>query len=263
MKNTYITLVILFWGYSVSAQDTACLKIFDADKNGITFLEATESYMDLSDYDKSSSIKMVLSDNNNNNIIVIDYGHLREMWKKNDATKEFVRFDILNIDNPDLQRFVKKHPERFMKHPWFFYFGGQYSVNPDMNAFSAFGSVRGGFFLLANRWDIAVSFMAGYNADDEGTDGFIMSVGLVSKVYFPIKKIGLSPYVGAGISCNFDSDFEPHLDVPVVVGLSWRLGPGSLDIGFQYGLRTAFIDNIQNTYMGIIGYTFCPLGNRK
>jgi len=257
MKNTYILLVILFIGYSVSAQDTTYLKVLNADKNGVTILAAKESYIDLSDYDKSSAIKIALPEINNN-IIVIDYGHQREMWKKDNVRNEFVRFDVLNIDNPDLQRFVKKskHAEKFMKHPWFLYFGGQYTVSPDMNTFSAYGSVRWGFFLLANRWDIAFSVMAGYNASDE-YDDLLCNVGFISKLYFPIKKIGLSPYIGVGISCNYSS--ESFLDVPVTVGLSWRLGPGSLDMGFQYGFRI----ESEPLFMGIIGYTFCPWGNRK
>ena len=273
MKKIYIILITLFIGYNTFAQGTIYLKVLDADKNGVVFLKATESYIDLSDYDKSSAIKMVLSNNNNNNIVAIDYGHQREMWKRNVTTNEFVCFDILNIDNPDLQRFVSKskRPERFMKHPWFLNWGfsGTFESNYDFY-YNFYGNIRGGFFLLANKWDIALSIMLGGNDKDD----FFMSVGLISKVYFPIKKIGLSPYIGAGVSYNlklsfayntageFDDAQTHYIDVPVTAGITWRLGPGSLDIGFQYGLRTAFMDNLNNSYMGIIGYTFCPWGNR-
>ena len=275
MKNTYIILILLFFSYGVFAQETTHLKVVNIENNGVTIIEAKESYLELSDYGKSSAIRMLLSNTNHNSLIAVDYGHTREMWKRDMTTGQFVRFDILNIDDPDLQRFVNKskHPEKFSKHPWFLNWGfsGTFDDNDEELNYNFFGNIRGGFFLLANKWDIALSVMLGGNKKDD----FFMSVGLISKVYFPIKKIGLSPYVGAGVSYNFTMSFaynsaiesddskSHYIDVPVTAGISWRLGPGSLDIGFQYGLRSAITKEHKNSYMGIIGYTFCPWAKRK
>jgi outer membrane protein W len=82
-------------------------------------------------------------------------------------------------------------------------------------------------------------------------------LGLLSKVYFPIRKYNISPYVGAGISRVFTSSSMDIGDENVnskniywnkmlLIGISWYVGPGSWDFGTQLG----------NNFNLTLGYTF-------
>ena len=58
--------------------------------------------------------------------------------------------------------------------------------------------------------------------------------GLMSRVHFPIKKLGISPNIGGEMT------FAPYgtskaISGALVVGISWFVGFGSLDIGFKMG----------------------------
>jgi len=263
MKKTYLILIILFVIRSVSAQDATYLKQSSVEK-GIIIFEATELYINLPEAEKPFAIRMALSNDINNDIIVIDYGHTREMWRKDAVENKLVRFDTLNINKLDLQRFMKKRSEKFMAHPWFFNIGLNYMFSEDVSEdglLSVYINTRVGFFLLLNKWDLAASFTLGVN-DANGVETTAVSIGLISKYYFPLKTMPLSPYVGGGISYNFRSMYseyseteDSYVDLPINLGVSWRLGPGSLDAGIQFGLKTDF--------MTVIGYTFCPWANRR
>ena len=251
-------------GYNTYAQDTTNLKVVK-NENGIITLKATETYYSLPKEEKPAFIRMALSSMYSNEIIVIEYEHQREFWRKNTAKNEFICFDTLNIDNPDLRRFIKKRPERFMAHPWFFHWGlnATFSLEDDIDSYvnyNIYANVRAGFFLLLNMWDIAVSVAIG-NGGSVDKDNFLVSTGLITKVYFPIKQINLSPYVGGGVSYNYTSQSDysgresiststHYIGAPFTVGVNWRLGPGSFDVGAQYGYKTEF--------MMIAGYTFFP-----
>jgi len=280
MKKTYIILIILFFGHSVSAQETTHLKISRIEQNGLIILDAERSYIKLSNKEKSSAIGTVLSNEDNNNIIVVNCGHQREMWKKDASKNKFICFDTLNINTPPLEKMIKKRPEKFAKHPWFFGGGLNWSFNDDV--FNFYFNARAGFFLLLNKWDLATSFVIGVNNNNTNKiyTNF-KNIGIITKFYFPIniKKQHLSPYIGGGISYTHSTTttFESTLidmpftsgitmeiskdtitktfDLPITIGINWRLGPGSLDIGAQFGFKTDF--------MMMAGYTFCPWINRK
>jgi hypothetical protein len=149
--------------------------------------------------------------------------------------------------------------QKLVKHPWFVYFGGQGMFNSDyLNlAFNA----RIGFFLLLDKWDLALS--QGWNVSNTGEESITtinIPIGLSSKYYFPmtVKEQRISPYLGGGIAYSYMSDADTEEwqpDYSALAGLSWALGPGSLDLGLQYGKLSKF---------GIsIGYTFFPWSKRK
>lgn len=58
--------------------------------------------------------------------------------------------------------------------------------------------------------------------------------------------MNLAPYAGAGISWVFAP--ESFFELRVLAGGCWFVGPGSLDIGLQYGTES----NLSLT----LGYTF-------
>ena len=77
---------------------------------------------------------------------------------------------------------------------------------------------------------------------------------MVVKTVYPVtikEKYRISPYLGLGIMYNHQSSDYGSIsstDVPVYAGISWFVGPGSLDLGFQFG----------KNFMTTIGYTFSP-----
>ena len=80
----------------------------------------------------------------------------------------------------------------------------------------------------------------------------------MSKVYFPVRKYNISPYVGLGISyaVTYDENWTlttSSWNIPLYLGISWYVGPGSLDLGFQISDNTAFM----------VGYTFSPSALKK
>jgi hypothetical protein len=109
-----------------------------------------------------------------------------------------------------------------------------------------------GFFLLRNRWDLGITgsgFMAG-NIDAEDVT-YQTSLGLMSKVYFPIKKYRLSPNIGAELSWNkytIGSSKSSSISPFLLTGISWYVGSGSFDLGVRTGKQ----------YIIMIGYTFIP-----
>jgi hypothetical protein len=90
----------------------------------------------------------------------------------------------------------------------------------------------------------------------------IFELGIMSKIYLPIKKYNLSPYIGAGLSRRYTESVTPgyttagYPDVKVdetyqwqtmlLLGASWYVGPGSWDFGLQIG----------KDFNVTLGYTF-------
>ncbi|MCL2650646.1 MAG: hypothetical protein FWD60_06430 [Candidatus Azobacteroides sp.] len=102
---------------------------------------------------------------------------------------------------------------------------------------------------------MALSYSLGTSGNGDNSTS-TSDLGLMSKVYFPIKRYNISPYAGLGISYlwsdtyNSDTDYSTTTwDIPVYLGISWFVGPGSLDFGLQ-------INNNNTIFM--VGYTFSP-----
>ena len=88
------------------------------------------------------------------------------------------------------------------------------------------------------------------NASDNTT---AVQLGIATKVYFPIKKLHVSPYIGAGVSYSWNESYTDYnsnevsdVSTPLYVGISWYIGRGSIDLGFQISKSTIFT----------VGYTF-------
>ena len=110
-------------------------------------------------------------------------------------------------------------------------------------------SARIGFFLLRNKWDMAASVteqLSG-NIEDESSS-MATSVGLASKFYYPIKKYNLSPSLGAELAVTIPSEGEVAFTPYMLAGVSWYVGPGSLDVGLRIG----------SSSMLMFGYTLIP-----
>jgi hypothetical protein len=192
----------------------------------------------------------------NKKVAYISYGHKREIWGK-DATNTLILLDTIDLNHSDVRKVVKES-QKLIKHPWFVYFGGQGNFNSE--TFNLMLSVRIGFFLLKDCWDLALSET--FSASEIGTTS---ELGILSKVYYPIRKYKISPYIGAGLSfvytgydngqegLDFDYIEDTYWNSTLLLGVNWYIAPGSLDIGIQYGKVSKFAITI--------GYTFFPWGN--
>jgi len=261
MKHLYILILALIVGQQGFAQNK---NEFDTFKNDIlsqfdTYFEniemsgdgkiilyAKEAYNTLLPVKKNNIMRTVLSDRTEE-FAIVRYQYKSELWKKETKNNR-----VTLIDGWDMNSIMQKATLKTNSHPWFFYLGagGTYSdAISDVNNLNV--SSRLGFFLLKNRWDLALS--GTYTNISDGNSGFINSanVGLMTKVYFPIRKINISPYIGTGVSyiTSLDDTSNSTLDTPIYIGISWIIGHGSLDIGYQYS------SNADNS-MFTIGYTF-------
>lgn len=74
----------------------------------------------------------------------------------------------------------------------------------------------------------------------------------MSRVHFPIKKLGIVPNIGGELSFSKYGDADGTNAAYLVGGFSWFVGVGSLDIGVMIGEFTT----------GMFGFTIYP-GSRK
>jgi len=222
-------------------------------KEGLTYLSAKEDYFSLSLEKKTSVMEFVLS-KWEKKLVVVLFQYKRELWEKN-ASNTTVLLDSWDMNTLAVQQKNERTLQTTNVHPWFFYFGMN-NVLGSSDYLNVSLSARVGFYLLDNTWDFAIFCTAGIYHEDRGSspEYAYFNTGIMSKVYFPIKKYKISPYIGSGISYKTDNTYyndansydSSSWDYPVYVGISWFVGPGSLDLGFQFG------QNFTTT----IGYTF-------
>jgi len=269
MKHLYILILALVVGQQGFAQNRNEFDAFKKDilsqfdtyfenvemsGDGKIILYAEEAYNTLLSVKKNSIIRAVLSDRIEE-FAIVRYQYKSELWKK-ETNNNRVTF----IDDWDMNSIAKTAnitaSQKTNSHPWFFYLGagGTYSdAISDINNLNV--SSRLGFFLLKNRWDLAVSYTLNIAGNGNYDSPLNSNIGLMTKVYFPIRKINISPYIGTGISyitTSSTSDIftinSDSWDVPLYMGISWFVGHGSLDIGYLYGNNSGS--------MVTIGYTF-------
>ncbi len=90
--------------------------------------------------------------------------------------------------------------------------------------------------------------MGNVNSDALNND-FI--TGLMSKFYFPIRKLNLSPNVGfdlQGYVLTSPESTSQSVTRSLLAGISWYVGSGSIDLGFR----------INKQVSASLGYTFIP-----
>lgn len=220
---------------------------------GVLSLTASGSYTGLAPDEKVSmlgSITKAWGDS----LVMVQYGSKREIWGRSQDAGSAQLLDTYDLNEPPPKIPVRTN---LRSHPWFFYVGGQFGGDNNKNINLAI-NLRGGFFLLMNRWDLAATLSGGgtVNTATIETGGKAttwVNTGLMTRVHFPIKKIGLSPNVGAEVTVSEYADAPATVNAAFVVGLSWYVGIGSLDVGISLG----------NVVSGSAGYTLSPSIRRK
>ena len=156
----------------------------------------------------------------------------RELWNYDNIAENAQLLDEwdFNISQPALASNLHKP----VTHPCFAYIGGQ--IGGTKNNFGASINIRIGFFLLKNRWDLAASASGGFTDNpNNDTTTFTQwsNIGLMSRIHFPIKKLHISPYIGAEMTIYTFGVATSEIKYAGVAGLSWYTGIGSIDIGVR------------------------------
>jgi hypothetical protein len=265
MKKVLTLLFLLLLGsMQLSAQVSKNLEVFRANlvtsygmyfthaefsENGHLSLTAVDKYMVLPTDSKRNIMRNVFT-SWPDSITMVKSGSKCELWGWRTETGSITLLDAYDLNASPL---LKTETIVVRPHPWFFYIGGQLggSTQHDINLSI---NTRLGFFLLLNRWDLAATFSfgaSGYTNIKSSSSAFV-NAGLMSRVHFPIKKTGLSPYVGGQISVSYFGG-EPTLNGGGIIGMQWFVGIGSIDIGV----------NIGNIFSGSAGYTMVPRFRNK
>ena len=217
------------------------------DESGQLRLTAGESYSKLASSDKKDIMNILLR-SWQESLVILQVESRRELWGWNGETKDATLIDAWDL-NPDPRSAEPQAMQSdIAKHPWFFYIGGASQMDSQQNINGAL-SARLGFFLLLNKLDLAASVteqLSG-NIEDE-SPSLSTSVGLASKFYFPIQKHNISPNLGAELAVTIPSEGEIAFTPYFLAGVSWYVGPGSLDAGLRVG----------SSSMLMFGYTLIP-----
>lgn len=188
-------------------------------------------------------------------LVIVKYESKRELWGAEADTNRALLLESWDINAAAPVQATQTNPlpgSKSSMHPWFFYLGGSEMIDSNKNINIAFSSSVG-FFLLKNRWDLAATFSGSAmgNFGNESDMAGQTSIGLQSKVYFPIEKYHISPNIGFEIArarYSISETVSKSLTPALVTGISWYIGIGSLDLSFRIGEQS----------MVMIGYTFVP-----
>jgi hypothetical protein len=191
-------------------------------------------------------------------LVLVQYETKSELWGLNSDNGKAIHIDTwdLNATKPNGPSLVTA--SRTGLHPFFVYFGGQGVLDSEHNLNFAINT-RVGFFLLKDRWDLAWTFSGGILGNIDNTDAMSnqLSTGLMSKVYFPIRKLNISPNAGFDLQSTAYSDAEGSTTTSanraLLMGISWYVGHGSLDFGVRIGKEVT----------ASIGYTIMPRFDKK
>lgn len=211
--------------------------------NGQLELSALEKYIVLST-DSKNTIMADICTAWQNSFIIVSYGSKRELWGRNPENGSTRQMDCWDLNASRLSQ-IPVTTSTF--HPWFFYIGGQLGYDTQKNVSMSL-STRLGFYLLLNRWDMAATFATGLAGPVEGDPSYWSNVGLMSRVHFPIRKIGINPNIGGEITYTPFGGGAGTFSGAVLAGIGWYVGVGSLDFGVSIG----------NQVTGMVGFTFVP-----
>lgn len=210
------------------------------------YLAVNEHYMTLNDFERGEVIEKFLNDYSCYDVIVSMPTGEQEWWVT--TANAPIKTDVWNATSLDLKNYAPLELQTSGATRVFYSIGAM--LNYMDGSFTSTLTMQAGTYLYKNLLDASVGVNAGYNKPKEGKGAFSGDLSLSAKAYLPLhlSNVHLSPYAGAGIAWNFapSSFFEPR----VLAGLCWFIGPGSLDIGGQWGSKSGFSVTF--------GYTFRP-----
>lgn len=214
------------------------------------YLTATMEYDSLSVEKKRFILEKVVKEFPRYDITLCTGGQKRELWMQEGNGVKLI--EKWNNDSLQLENYKPLELKKDGTLKIFYYIGGAF--NGGDNYSSGRLNLRAGTYLFKSIVDASVTTNIGYNKSGEKSQ-FAGDIGIDSRAYPPflrIPKINLSPYAGAGVSWVMPP--INYFELRLLVGAAWFIGPGSLDVGTQYGTKTG--------YSFSIGYTFRPSFNK-
>lgn len=210
--------------------------------NATCYITAFDIYKDLELSRKRELIKQILPDSAS--VIVIVYGIYRELWKWNNNTGIVDFIDVFRTNEVVSLYDGIMNNQKIKKHPLFFHVGGMQNLDTNGNLNVYFNS-RIGSYLLYEKLDLALSFTLMMNGNISSNNLINQTMfGVMSKYYYPIPKYNISPNAGLEFSI-MGNGTSPT--VAFLLGISWHIGPGSLDLGFR--LRDGVTTMLGYTYI--------------
>lgn len=207
-------------------------------------LITNSDYGNLSEYQKQEVLGKVAQEFVGYDMTLYTSEQGRELWIVNGNNVKCL--EKWNNDSLRIEDYLPLELKRSGKTKVFYYVGGMLNGGNGSTSYSL--NLRGGTYLYENLLDASVTLNLGGNKPEEGESQFTGDVGVDSRAYLPfrIKNVNLAPYAGAGVSWSFAP--ESFFELRLLAGGCWFVGPGSLDIGLQYGTKSDFAVTL--------GYTF-------
>lgn len=171
-------------------------------------------------------------------------GQGRELWIADGNRVKCI--EKWNNDSLRIEDYLPLELKRSGETKVFYYVGGMLNGSDGSTNYSL--NLRAGSYLYKNLLDASATLNIGGNKTEGAESQFTGDVGVDSRAYLPfrIKNVNLAPYAGAGVSWSFAP--ESFFELRLLAGGCWFVGPGSLDIGLQYGTKSDLAVTL--------GYTF-------
>ena len=207
-------------------------------------LVANAEYGALTLSQKQNVLNKVAQDFAGFDMIIYSGGQQRELWLNSGGGIRMI--ESWNNDSLKIEDYLPLELNRHGETKVFYYVGGL--LNGGNGSMSYSLNLRAGSYLYKNLLDVSATLNLGGNKPDGGENQFTGDLGVDSRAYLPfrIKNVNLAPYAGVGVSWSFAP--ESYYEVRFLAGGCWFVGPGSFDIGLQYGLKSE--------YSVTLGYTF-------
>ena len=216
------------------------------------YLVTNPDYNSLTNREKQDVLGKVAQEFTGYDMTIYSGDQKRELWLSNSYGIKLI--EQWNNDSLQIENYLPLELKRQGKTKVFYYVGGMLNGGNGSTSYSL--NLRGGTYLYENLLDASVTLNLGGNKPEEGESQFMGDVGLDSRAYLPfrIKNVNLAPYAGAGVSWSFAP--ESFFELRLLAGGCWFVGPGSFDIGLQYGTKSDFALTL--------GYTFrIPVKKRQ
>lgn len=220
-------------------------------KDNKLYLMTNADYAPLSVEQKREVLRKVAKEFADYDINIYSGEQQRELWVN--TAGDIKMIERWNNDSLQIERYLPLELNRNGRTKLFYYIGGQVNGSKGNTNYSL--NLRAGSYLYKDLIDASITLNLGGNKT--GNDNqFAGDLGLDSRFYLPfrIKKLNLAPYAGAGVSWLFAP--SSYFEARFLAGGCWFVGPGSLDIGLQYGIKSDFAVTL--------GYTFrIPVKKKK
>jgi hypothetical protein len=209
-------------------------------------LTAVDAYKQLKPDEKKSVVSNIAG-SWRDSVVLIGYGTQTELWGWSAANGNTWLLDEWDKAAGQPAASAALKPAKTVMHPWFFYLGYQLMGDSQQNLNLALDT-RIGFYLLLNRWDFAATYTLGMTGNIDADPTAYSNLGLMSRVHFPIKNSGFSPNIGGELVMASFGSTTSTVKPALVLGFSWFVGIGRIDIGVRIGDATS----------GMGGYTMYP-----